>query len=84
MVEDLPCFGRPSTSNTDENMKKVKEMVLENRHASLRELSIYYLSVLKRLRDAVRVKWPEIWADSFWILHDDNVPSHRTRIVLNY
>ena len=40
MVEDLPCFGRPSTSNTDENVKKVKEMVLENRHASLRELSI--------------------------------------------
>jgi len=35
----LPRSGRPSTSNTDENVKKVKEMVLENRHTSLREIS---------------------------------------------
>ncbi|XP_032682930.1 protein GVQW3-like [Odontomachus brunneus] len=39
VVEDLPRSGRPSTSNTDENVKKVKEMVLENRHTSLREMS---------------------------------------------
>jgi len=44
----------------------------------------YYLSVLKRLRDAVRRKRPEMWADNSWILHDDNAPSHRARIVLNY
>ena len=212
VVEDLPRSGRPSTSNTDENVKKVKEIVLENRHTSLREISSelgisygtaqhivvdvlgmrrvvarlvpkdlnfvqkhhrktvaeemiseaqsdptfmkriitgdetwvyefdmetkqqssewrfedepkpkksrqsrskvkvmltvffdcqgvvhheylpsgqtvnkeYYLSVLKRLRDAVRRKRPEMWANNSWILHDDNAPSHRARIVLDY
>ena len=212
VVEDLPRSGRPSTSNTDENVKKVKEIVLENRHTSLREISSelgisygtaqhivvdvlgmrrvaarlvpkdlnflqkhhrktvaeemiseaqsdptfmkriitgdetwvyefdmeakqqssewrfedepkpkksrqsrskvkvmltvffdcqgvvhheylpsgqtvnkeYYLSVMKRLRDAVRRKRPEMWANNSWILHDDNAPSHRARIVLDY
>ncbi|XP_053947783.1 protein GVQW3-like [Anastrepha ludens] len=38
VVEDLPCSGRPPTSNTDEKVKKMKEIVLENRHTSLREI----------------------------------------------
>lgn len=36
-VEDAPRSGRPSTSNTDDNVGKVKEIVLENRHNSVRE-----------------------------------------------
>ena len=38
VVEDLPRFGRPSTSSTEVNIAKVKEMVTENRHLSLREI----------------------------------------------
>ena len=38
-MEDLPRSGRPSTSSTDENVDKVKEMVLENHHLSLREVA---------------------------------------------
>ena len=30
--------GRPSTSSTDENIEKVKEIVLDNRHFGLREI----------------------------------------------
>ena len=37
VVEDLPRFGRPSTSSTKVNIAKVKEMVTENRHLCLRE-----------------------------------------------
>ncbi|XP_050317891.1 protein GVQW3-like [Bactrocera neohumeralis] len=35
-VNDLPRSGRPSTSSTEENVDKIKEMVLENR---LREIA---------------------------------------------
>lgn len=38
-VEDLPRSGRPSTSSTEQNVEKVKEIVNENRHASLRKIA---------------------------------------------
>lgn len=38
-VEDAPRSGRPSTSTTDDNVEKVREIVLENRHTSVRELA---------------------------------------------
>ena len=34
VVEDLPRSGRPSTSSTEVNIAKVKEMVTENHHLS--------------------------------------------------
>ena len=39
LVEDLPRSGWPSTSLTEINIAKVKEMVTENRHLSLREIA---------------------------------------------
>lgn len=39
VVEDLPRSGRPSTSTTDDNIDKIKKLVLENRHFSVRELA---------------------------------------------
>lgn len=39
-VNDLPRSGRPSTSSTEENVDKIKQMVLENRHYSLREIAL--------------------------------------------
>ena len=36
----IASFGRPSTSSTDENIVKVKEMVMENRCSSLREIAL--------------------------------------------
>ena len=39
VVEDLPGSDRPSTSSTQVNIAKVKEMVTENRHWSLREIA---------------------------------------------
>lgn len=41
----------------------------------------YYLSVMRRLREAIRKKRPELWANNSWILHHDNAPSH-TALVL--
>lgn len=39
IVEDKPRSGRPTSSSTDENINKVKEIVLDNRHFSLREIA---------------------------------------------
>ncbi|UYV83638.1 hypothetical protein LAZ67_23001828 [Cordylochernes scorpioides] len=35
-----------------------------------------YLGVLKRLREAIRQKRPELWRSKSWILHHDNAPAH--------
>ncbi|XP_037938203.1 protein GVQW3-like [Teleopsis dalmanni] len=39
VVYDLPRSGRPSTSTNDANIAKIKQLVLENRRMSLRELA---------------------------------------------
>ena len=39
VVEDLPRSDRLSTSSTEVNIAKVKEMVTENRHFKLREIT---------------------------------------------
>jgi hypothetical protein len=37
---------------------------------------VYYLEVLKRLREKVRRKRPELFANNSRILHHDNAPTH--------
>ena len=39
LVEDDYRSGRPTTSNNDENVQKIKDAVLGNRHMTIRELS---------------------------------------------
>ena len=36
----------------------------------------YYIEVLKRLRDAIRRKRPELWRSGDWFFHHDNAPAH--------
>lgn len=44
----------------------------------------YYLEVMKRLRESVRRKRPQLWADQSWILHHDNAPAHTAHIVTDF
>jgi len=44
----------------------------------------YYLAVLRRLREKIRRKRPELWKENSWILHDDNAPSHRAHVVTEF
>jgi hypothetical protein len=37
----------------------------------------FYLKVLKRLRDPVRGKRPELWQSGELWLHHDNAPTHK-------
>ena len=41
----------------------------------------YYLNVLRRLREAIRRKRPILWSSNSWMLHHDNVPTHRSSLV---
>ena len=36
----------------------------------------YYLGVMHRLREAIRLKRPELWANNYWFLHHDNAAFH--------
>ena len=36
----------------------------------------YYIEVLKRLRDAIRWKMPELWRSGDWFFHHDNATAH--------
>uniref|UniRef100_A0A182HWZ5 Mariner transposase n=1 Tax=Anopheles arabiensis TaxID=7173 RepID=A0A182HWZ5_ANOAR len=36
----------------------------------------YYLSVMRRLRNSIRRKRPDLWKNNSWFLHHDNAPSH--------
>ncbi|XP_076546698.1 protein GVQW3-like [Osmia lignaria lignaria] len=38
-VQDSPRSGRPSMVSTDENVEKIKKMVIDNRRLSVREVS---------------------------------------------
>lgn len=44
----------------------------------------YYLATMKRLRECMRVKRSELWANNSWILHHDNTPAHNATIVREY
>ena len=41
----------------------------------------YYRDVLRRLRDAVWRKRPELWSTGNWGLHHDNVPAHSLDLI---
>ena len=44
----------------------------------------FYLKVLKRLRDSVWEKRPEMWSSGNWFLHHDNVPAHTALSVQQF
>ena len=45
---------------------------------------VYHLKVLKKLREKVRRKRPELFANKSWILHHDNAPVHTALSVREF
>ena len=43
-----------------------------------------YLEVLRRLRDAVRRKRPDMWTGKNWQLHHDNTPAYFAHVIKNF
>jgi histone-lysine N-methyltransferase SETMAR len=44
----------------------------------------YYLEVLKRLRENVRRKKPQLWRNNSWFLHHDNAPAHVSLLIRDF
>ena len=44
----------------------------------------YYLEILRRLRDAVRKKRPEMWTEKNWQLHHNNAAAHFAHVVKGF
>jgi len=42
---------------------------------------VYYKEVLTNLHERVRKRRPEMWKNSSWVLHKDNVPAHNALSV---
>ena len=45
---------------------------------------VYYFEVLKRLREKVRWKRPELFANNSWILRHDNAAAHTALSVREF
>jgi hypothetical protein len=41
----------------------------------------YYLEVLKRIRENVRRRKPQLWRNNSWFLHHDNAPAHASLLT---
>ena len=41
----------------------------------------YYLSVMRHLREDIRKKRPELWANNSWILHRRTLPDSSTHVA---
>lgn len=46
--------------------------------------AIFYVEVLKRLRDRVRRVRPNLLGEDGWILHHDNAPAHSSLLVREF
>ena len=44
----------------------------------------FYCEVLRRMKEYVRRKWPEMWKKRDWLLHHDNAPAHTSLIVREF
>lgn len=69
-VADDERPGRPSTSTTDENVEKVKAMIMNDRRITIREVA-----------DDVG---PDLWKNNSWLLHHDNAPAHTSLLVREF
>jgi len=44
----------------------------------------FYCEVLRRLRENMRSKRPEMWKNGDWLLHHDNAPAHTSLVVREF
>ena len=44
----------------------------------------FHCEVLRRVRENVRHKWPEIWKNGDWLLHHDNALVHTLLVVWEF
>jgi hypothetical protein len=80
-VEDDERSSSPRSYRTGEGVEKVQNLVHSGER--LRINRACYMKIVKRLREAVRRKRPELWPNA-WILHHDNAPAHKALSVKQF
>ena len=84
VVDDLPRSGRPSTSVTDKNIEKVKEIVLKDRRVSIREiaadLGVSFGSVQSVIHDVLCMRRVE----ARLVPRVLNAPAYTSHLVRDY
>jgi histone-lysine N-methyltransferase SETMAR len=63
---------------------KVREVILEDRRRAIHDVGKFYYEVLRRLRENVRHRRPEIWKNGYWLLHHDNALAHTSLVVREF
>jgi len=83
-VEYLKHSGRPSTCTTPEMIAKVCKVILQNRRQTIHDVGKFCCEVLRRLRENVRRKRPEMWKNGDWLLHHDNAPAYTSLVLREF
>ncbi|PNF21911.1 hypothetical protein B7P43_G03602 [Cryptotermes secundus] len=85
---DEPHLGWPSTSSDDAHVAQVREIVRSNPPLTVREIAdecnILTGSILKRLRETVSRKIPQLWRNNSWFLHHDTAPAHALLLIRDF
>jgi hypothetical protein len=83
-LEDQPRSGRPSTSRTDENIRKIRDATMFDRRRTIDELeALTGVSWCSCQRILTEVR-PELWRSGEWLLHHDLAPAHTALSVRQY
>jgi histone-lysine N-methyltransferase SETMAR len=87
-----PTFPRPNKIRMSKSQMKTMLITFFNIKGTVHVESIpqgqtvnqaNYVEILKRLREAVGIKRPEVWPND-WILHHDNAPAHKALSVKEF
>jgi hypothetical protein len=74
------CASDREVSASSEKVNALEEYAIPNNAKDVRALP----EELKRLRDTVRRKRPELWQSGEWLLHQDNAPAHTALSVRQF
>jgi hypothetical protein len=75
-LENQPRSGRPSTSRTDENIKKIRDAVMFDRCQTIDELEALAGLSWSSCQRILTEERPELWRSGEWLLHHKNAPAH--------
>ena len=83
-LEDQPRSGRPSTSRTDENIKKICDAIMFDRCQTIDKLEAMTRVSWSSCQQILTKERPELWRSGEWLLHHGNAPAHTALSVLQF
>ena len=73
--------GHTLTLKTDQNIKKISEIVRKVQRLSVRMIADMVGINRETLRQTLRKKRSNLWKNKAWMLHQDNAPAHNTLLL---